>query len=144
MKMDFSILETIFPQIDTNINVEFNLDGKNYPVEEFNIDYRQEKDRKGQPQAEVKGGQIFIVVKRLPDNNLYDWAKRSNKTKSGTISFVSQTSGTVLRVDFFNGYCTYLSTEVKESTGVRVGLCISSEKITMNGIKHDNKWRNNY
>jgi len=141
-KLDFSILKTLFPQIDTDLEVKLDLDKKTYLLDEFYVDYIQGEDHKGQPQSEVKGGQLFIVMKRLPDGNLYDWAKRSDKTKNGIISFVSQTSGSVLRVEFFNGYCIQLSTRVEESMGTVVSLCISSEKITMNGVTHDNKWRN--
>jgi hypothetical protein len=107
MKSDFSILETLFPQIDTNLEVKLNLDGKTYLVEEFNVDYIQGEDHKGQPQSEVKGGQIYVVIKNLPDENIYDWAKRADKTKNGLVSFVSKTAGTIFilnkqRIYYYN------------------------------------------
>jgi len=47
---------------------------------------------------------------------------------------------TVMKVEFFNAYCNYLSRKINAYTGTNTVLCISSEKLKINGIDHNNNW----
>jgi hypothetical protein len=52
----------MYERIDTHLEAKFVFDGKEYEVEHFGIGFAQEVDRKGQPQAEMKGGQIYVSL----------------------------------------------------------------------------------
>jgi hypothetical protein len=141
MALNFTSLSNIFTQIDTHVEAKFVLDGKEYDVEHFGINFSQEVDHKGQPQHETGGGQISITLTQSVGDNIYDWAKRANKQKDGKILFQSKTEGTVLNVIFTNANCTKLTKTIDAFCGTKTSITISPEKVSLNGITHDNKWR---
>ncbi|MDR3340652.1 MAG: type VI secretion system needle protein Hcp, partial [Candidatus Symbiothrix sp.] len=70
-----------------HIVAKFTLEGKQYEVEHFGITFAQPSDYKGQPQHEITGGQITLVLAESADDNLYEWAKKSTQLKDGEITF---------------------------------------------------------
>lgn len=58
-----------FPQIDSNVNVVFSVDGDEYEVNQFRIGFHQPVDaNKNQPEGEVRGGRIMIYfLHHVPD-----------------------------------------------------------------------------
>ncbi|GHT68439.1 hypothetical protein AGMMS50239_33510 [Bacteroidia bacterium] len=124
-----------------HITSKFSLDGKEYDVEHFKIAFAQPTNYKGQPEHEVEGGQITIVLTEIPDDKLYDWAKRSTKLKSGEITFETNMSSPVLKVLFTNAYCIKLTREGDDFSGTKTILLLAPEKISMNGVNHTNFWK---
>ena len=123
-----------------HINSNFILDGKKYEVEHFNISFAQPTDYRGQPQHEIKGGQINLTLTHIADDNLYQWAKTSTQLKGGSILFQTDLAITVLRIIFENGYCVNLSRDIDSVRGSTTTLVISAEKISLNGLEYDNFW----
>jgi hypothetical protein len=141
MAFNFSSLSNLFEQVDTHVEAKFVLDGKEYDIEHFGINFSQETDHKGQPQHETRGGQISITLTQSVGDNIYDWGKRADKRKDGKILFQSKTEGTVLEIVFSNAYCSKLTKTISAFSGTKTNLVISPEKVKMNGITHDNRWR---
>ena len=123
-----------------HIIAKFVLDGKAYEVGHFKIAFVQPTDYRGQPQHEIKGGQINITLSHISDDNLYQWAKTSTMMKSGIVLFQTDLGMTVLRVVFENGYCSFLSRDIDASIGSSTTLTISAEKISLNDEEHNNYW----
>ncbi|MDR2148874.1 MAG: hypothetical protein LBE91_20735 [Tannerella sp.] len=128
----------IFPL--SHVVAKFLLDGKEYGVETFKIDFNQPTDFKGQPQHEVRGGQMMVTIMQLADNSLYAWAKTATMLKSGAILFQTDLGMTVLRIEFEKGYCISLATDIDAKTGTKTSLLISPEIVKLNGEAHDNFW----
>lgn len=64
-----------FPQVDSNVNVIFSVDGDEYAVEQFKIGFHQPVDNlKNQPEGEVRGGRIMITLSQTVKSNIYGWA----------------------------------------------------------------------
>ncbi|MEN9917608.1 MAG: hypothetical protein RL662_44 [Bacteroidota bacterium] len=124
-----------------HVNAYFILDGEKYDIEQFKIGFKQSTDFKGQPEHEVRGGQLTITIDQTADDNLYIWAKKSTMQKNGQVLFQSDMGITVLRIDFINGYCVHLSREIGALSGTKTSLLISVESISLNGITHDNHWK---
>ncbi|WP_255491385.1 type VI secretion system tube protein TssD [Dysgonomonas sp. ZJ279] len=103
--------------------------------------FTQELDHKGQPQHETTGGQIFLSMTQSIHENLYDWAKRESKRKDGKILFKTETAGTVLEVVFTNANCINLKRKINAYSGTETTMVIAAETVSLNGITHDNKWR---
>jgi len=136
------IISSIAPINDTNIKSFFFIDNEKYEVVKFQTYVNQEIDYKGQPQSEIKGGQLSIVLKQTVSRNIYDWAKRFMSLKSGIIKFETETSGTIFRVSFTNAVCISLNCNINEHTGTITNLIISCDEISFyDSIKIENRWK---
>lgn len=124
-----------------HINAFFILDGKKYNIENFNIGFIQPTDYKGQPEHEMKGGQLTVTLSQAADDNLYLWAKKSTLVKSGEVLFQTDMGISVLKIIFNNGYCVNLTRELSAFNGTKTVLIISPESLVVNGIEHLNYWR---
>lgn len=127
-------------QPDAHVVAYFILDGIRYEVEKFQIGFAQSADYKGQPEEEVKGGQMSITIPQAADNTLYSWAKQSVLLKDGEVVFQTDMGKSVLRISFTNAYCVSLTRQLSALTGTNTSLIITPETITLNDITHDNVW----
>ena len=85
-----------FPQVDSNVNVIFSVDGDEYAVEQFKIGFHQPVDGiKNQPEGEVRGGRIMITLSQTVKNNIYGWAVKPWMKKNGAVLFKTGTSGDI-------------------------------------------------
>jgi len=123
-----------------HLDCKFVLDGKEYNVDGFSMGFLQPSDYKGQPQHEIQGGQISLILNQIADNNLFLWAKKSTLLKSGIFLFQTDLGMTVLEIGFTNAYCINLSSEINALTGVTTSLIISPESVNIYGITHTNHW----
>ncbi|MEN9919023.1 MAG: hypothetical protein RL662_1459 [Bacteroidota bacterium] len=125
-----------------HVNVYLELDGQRYEAEHFSMGFAQDIDYKGQPQHEVKGGQLSLTFTQAMHDTVYIWAKKATLRKSGKIIFWSEMAGTILQIDFENANCIHLTHKINALTGTETTLAIAPEAVTLNGMKHTNKWRN--
>ncbi|MCD8031685.1 MAG: type VI secretion system needle protein Hcp [Bacteroides sp.] len=128
-----------FAQVDSNLEVWFVFEGKEYELAQFHISFGQAVDFKGQPQDEVRGGQILLTLTEAVPDNIYKWAMTSC-LKDGSIEFRSKTSNAPLKVEFSNGFCINFNRIVDAGGGLNTALAISSEEININGLRLDNHW----
>lgn len=127
------------PQPDSDLTAWFILDGKEYEMNQFNISFDQSVDHKGQPQSEVRGGRLLVVLTQTLPESLYRWAMTS-VPKNGEVVFRSKTSNAPLRVEFMNAYCVSFQRQVIDKGGIKTTLIISPDELLMNGISFDNHW----
>lgn len=127
------------PQIDSELTAWFILDGKEYELAQFNINFGQQVDYKGQPQDEVRGGRILISLTQILPDSLYRWAMTSSP-KNGEIIFRSKTMNSPLKIAFMNGYCVNFDRIIDTNSGVCSDILISPDEILINGISFDNHW----
>jgi len=128
-----------FTQIDTDMEVWFTFEGKEYELAQFNISFGQGTDRKGQPQIETRGGRIMLTLTEAVPDNVYTWAMTSC-LRNGSVEFRSKTSNSPLKVEFVNGYCINFERISEDKIGLKTALIISSEEVTINGVTLDNRW----
>lgn len=129
------------PFIDANINVYFYLDGKEYGVEQFKINFIQPNDHKGEPQNETKGGQMLIVLTQALPESFYEWAIKTKSLKSGLVLFRTESSSVPVRIEFFNTTCISFTRQVNSFGGLQTSLILSPEMVKINGYEHDNFWK---
>lgn len=131
-----------FPQVDSNVNVIFSVDGDEYAVEQFKIGFHQPVDGiKNQPEGEVRGGRIMITLSQTVKNNIYGWAVKPWMKKNGAVLFKTGTSGVIFEVAFTNAYCVNLKRVIESlGQGLSTTLILSPESVSMNGIEFDNRW----
>ena len=130
-----------FPQVDSNVNVIFSVDGDEYAVDQFKIGFHQPVDGiKNQPEGEVRGGRIMITLSQTVKNNIYGWAVKPWMKKNGAVLFKTGTSGVIFEVAFTNAYCYRLQRNLNVGTGLETILILSPETVSLNGIFFDNNW----
>ena len=131
-----------FPQVDSNVNVIFSVDGDEYAVEQFKIGFHQPVDNlKNQPEGEVRGGRIMITLSQTVKSNIYGWAVKPWVKKNGAVLFKTGTSGVIFEVSFTNAYCVNLKRVVEALVqGLSTTLILSPESVSVNGIEFDNRW----
>lgn len=131
-----------FPQVDSNVNVIFSVDGDEYAVEQFKIGFHQPVDGiKNQPEGEVRGGRIMITLSQIVKNNIYGWAVKPWMKKNGAVLFKTGTSGVIFEVAFTNAYCVNLKRIIESmGQGLSTTLILSPESVSVNGIEFDNRW----
>ena len=131
-----------FPQVDSNVNVIFSVDGDEYAVEQFKIGFHQPVDGiKNQPEGEVRGGRIMITLSQTVKNNIYGWAVKPWMKKNGAVLFKTGTSGVIFEVAFTNAYCVNLKRVIESlGQGLSTTLILSPESGSVNGIEFDNRW----
>lgn len=127
------------PQIDSDLTAWLILDGQEYEVAQFDISFGQGVDHKGQPQSEVRGGQMMIQLPQTVPGNIYRWAM-SSTPKNGEVVFRSKTTNAPLRINFINAYCVNFNRIISDDIGIRSELTITPDEILINGISFDNHW----
>lgn len=128
------------PQIDADTTAWFHLDSKKYEIHQFKIGFGQSIDHKGQPQDEVRGGRILLVLTQSVEESIYAWAMKSFVRKNGLILLETKTGNAPLKIEFMNAYCVAFNRVVCASGGLTTTLAISPEEILFNGVSFDNHW----
>ncbi|MCL2860720.1 MAG: hypothetical protein FWF46_09345 [Oscillospiraceae bacterium] len=133
-------VEEILGLNDTSVDAKLYLNGKEYQVDNFETEFQQSFDFKGEPQREVKGGILTMTFNQLPDEQLNYWMFRSKTFYSGSIVFTSYSriANAVLTIDFTNACCARYSTD-DGAGGFYLTIVVTAESILINGIKHKNK-----
>lgn len=134
-----NILNLFQPQ--AHVTAKLIIDAKEYPISYFYIGFSQGVDHKGQPQQDVRGGQLKIVIKESVDKSIYDWARQSSALKSGIVKFGDDFEQTKLRVTFEKAFCISLVRDIDAYKGTTTVLVIAPEKIKLNENEHNNYWR---
>ncbi len=131
-----------FPQVDSDVNVIFSIDGDEYAVEQFKIGFHQPVDgNKNQPEGEVRGGRIMITLSQTVKSNIYGWAIKPWVKKNGAVLFKTGTSGVIFEVAFTNAYCVNLRRVIETlGQGLSTTLILSPESVSVNGVEFDNRW----
>ncbi len=129
------------PQTDGNVTVWFTVDDKEYEVQQFDINFEQEVDQKGEPQTVVRGGLMTLTFSQIVPESIYAWAMGHNVKKDGSVDFRNETSNPPLSIEFTNGQCINFTRSINsESGGLSTTLIISPAEIIINGITLDNHW----
>ncbi|WP_282036651.1 type VI secretion system tube protein TssD [Saccharicrinis aurantiacus] len=127
-------------QVDSNTTAWLIIDGQEYELSEFNTNFNQGVDHKGEPQNRVRGGQMQIGITQVVPTNIYDWAMKS-MLKDGEIIFKIESGSAPLKISFLNAYCVGFKRRVDSMGGGLVSsLTISPEEVSINGISFDNHW----
>jgi hypothetical protein len=124
----------------SHITVKFLLEGESFDVEHFDINFDQPVDFRGQPQQEIRGGQMNLRLTQVPTDNLYIWGSKSTFLKSGVILFQTDMGMTVSELEFSNAYCVDLRRKINSYEGTYTVLVLAPEIVKLNGVEHNNFW----
>ena len=123
-----------------HLEVKLCIEGTEYIVGGFQMEFKQPVDYKNQPQHEIMGGQMMITISQVADKNLFLWAKTATMLKSGEVFFRTDLGMTVMKIKFNNAYCIQLMREISDGMGTKTNMIISPEKVSINEVDHANHW----
>ena len=130
--------EEILGLDDTSVDARLYLNGKEYSVDTFSIQFQESFDFKGEPQREVKGGLLTIGLNQATDEQLNYWMFHPEVYYSGSIVFASfsRIANPVIVIEFFKGRCVRYSKNIDPS--ISLTLVITARMIKINGLEHKN------
>ena len=117
-----------FLQVDSDLTAWFILDGQEYEMSHFDINFAQSVDHKGQPQDEVRGGIMSITLSQTLPENIYRWGMTSIP-KNGSVIFKSKTTNPPLKINFINAYCIRFNRSIANEGGLESQLVISPDEM---------------
>ncbi|NDV67911.1 type VI secretion system tube protein TssD [Dysgonomonas sp. 25] len=112
-----------------------------YELYSFETDFEQEIDHKGQPQREVKGGLLSLVLQQASDELINRWMFQRDIFLDGYISFSlsSFSANDPMRIIFKEARCILYEKIVGAKIGIQTKILVSANQIEINGILHQNK-----
>jgi hypothetical protein len=123
---------------DTSVDARLYLNGKEYPIDTFSIEFQESFDFKGEPQEEVKGGLLSVGFNQVTDDQLNYWIFHPEVYYSGSVVFASASriANPVIIIEFFEGRCAKYSKNISPS--LSLNITITARKIKVNGMEHKN------
>jgi len=125
--------------------VKFLFKGKEYVVEEFDLEFRQDVSERGRPDSFPYGGQMTITISDVPDENINSWMMDSFQKQDGEIRFLQNEGmireGALLEIVFKEAFCTqYRKVMIPDSVGVLTTFAISPRIIKVGNEEFRNTW----
>jgi hypothetical protein len=120
-----------------------HIDGEEYNVLEFNIDFKQEKDTTGKPIGDAKGGTIKVIVEATQNSTFLSWMLNSNLTKDGKIIFYRRDALSKMKeLDFKKAFCINYHEQFTSTTDIpmKITLELIAKELTFGDAKFSNDW----
>jgi hypothetical protein len=120
-----------------------HIDGEEYNVLEFNIDFKQEKDTTGKPIGDAKGGAIKVIVEATQNSTFLSWMLNSNLTKDGKIIFYRRDALSKMKeLDFKKAFCINYQEQFTSTTDIpmKITLELIAKELTFGDAKFSNNW----
>ncbi|TRX36220.1 hypothetical protein FNW52_09345 [Flavobacterium sp. ZT3R18] len=120
-----------------------HVDGEEYNVLEFNIDFKQEKDTTGKPIGDAKGGTIRLIIEATQNSTFLSWMLNSNLTKDGKIIFYRRDALSKMKeLDFKKAFCINYHEQFTSTTDIpmKITLELIAKELTFGDAKFSNNW----
>jgi hypothetical protein len=120
-----------------------HIDGEEYNVLEFNIDFKQEKDTTGKPIGDAKGGAIKLIIEATQNSTFLSWMLNSNLTKDGKIIFYRRDALSKMKeLDFKKAFCINYHEQFTSTTDIpmKITLELIAKELTFGDAKFSNDW----
>jgi hypothetical protein len=120
-----------------------HVDGEEYNVLEFNIDFKQGTDTTGKPIGEPKGGVVKLIIEATQNTAFLSWMLNSNLTKDGKIVFYRRDALSKMKeLDFKKAFCINYHEQFTSTTDVpmKITLELIAKELTFGDAKFSNNW----
>jgi hypothetical protein len=121
----------------------FHVDGEEYNVLEFNIDFKQGTDTTGKPIGDPKGGAIKLIIEATQNTKFLSWMLNSELTKDGKIIFYRRDALSKMKeLDFKKAFCTNYHEQFTSTTDIpmKITLELIAKELTFGDAKFSNNW----
>ncbi|PZX93704.1 hypothetical protein DOS84_09890 [Flavobacterium aquariorum] len=121
----------------------FHVDGEEYNVLEFNIDFKQGTDTTGKPIGDPKGGAIKLIIEATQNTKFLSWMLNSELTKDGKIIFYRRDALSKMKeLDFKKAFCINYHEQFTSTTDIpmKITLELIAKELTFGDAKFSNNW----
>lgn len=121
----------------------FHVDGEEYNVLEFNIDFKQGTDTTGKPIGEPKGGAVKLTIEATKNTSFLSWMLNSDLTKDGKIIFYRRDALSKMKeLDFKKAFCINYHEQFTSTTDIpmKITLELIAKELTFGDAKFSNNW----
>ena len=121
----------------------FHVDGEEYNVLEFNIDFKQGTDTTGKPIGDPKGGAIKLIIEATQNTKFLSWMLNSELTKDGKIIFFRRDALSKMKeLDFKKAFCVNYHEQFTSTTDIpmKITLELIAKELTFGDAKFSNNW----
>lgn len=122
---------------------KLQIDGEEYNVLEFNIDFKQELDSTSKPTGNAKGGIIKLIIEATQNSIFLSWMLNSDLTKDGKIIFYRRDALSKMKeLTFEKAYCISYHEQFTSTTEVpmKITMELVTKDLTFGDAKFSNNW----
>ena len=119
------------------------MDGAEFDVVSFSVNFDRHTDFKGRPSSIVMGGVMQMSIEITAESKLISQMLMKNEGVAGNLSFVKAgKDGVYRKVEFVNGFISGYQEgfDVASSTNFVCSLTVSAEKVTVGSAIFDQRW----
>lgn len=134
-----------FGKKEPSMIVRFEFRGKEYIVEEFDLEFTQDVNDKGRPDSLIHGGLITVTLSDIPDDSINSWVMDTFQKRDGEFRFLTNDGmireGAQLQILFKDAYCVnYRKVINPVGFGVLTTLVISPGYLRVGNEEFESKW----
>ncbi|WP_426485773.1 type VI secretion system tube protein TssD [Flavobacterium sp. 2] len=122
---------------------KLQIDGEEYNVLEFNIDFKQEVDTTSKPTGNAKGGNIKLIIEATQNSLFLSWMLNSDLTKDGKIIFYRRDALSKMKeLTFEKAFCITYHEQFTSTTEVpmKITMELIAKELTFGDAKFSNNW----
>jgi hypothetical protein len=122
---------------------KLHMDGEDYNILDFSMEFNQESDTTGKPVGIPKGGRIKVVIEATQNTNFLSWMVDANQTKDGKITFFRRDAMSKMReLSFTKAYCLRYLEQFTSTTTVpmQITMEFTAKEMTFGDTKYSNNW----
>lgn len=119
------------------------VDGEEFNVLEFHINFTQEIDTTGKPNGVSKGGNINLIIEASQNTHFLAWMINSDLTKDGKITFYRRDAMSKMKeLTFTKAFCINYHEQFTSTTEVpmKISMELVSQNIVFGDATFDNNW----
>ena len=119
------------------------IDGEEYNVLEFNIDFKQDIDTSSKPTGNAKGGIIKVIIEATQNSLFLSWMLNSDLTKDGKIIFYRRDALSKMKeLTFEKAFCISYHEQFTSTTEVpmKITMELVTKDLTFGDAKFSNNW----
>jgi len=122
---------------------KLQIDGEEFNVIDFNIQFKQEIDTASKPTGNAKGGIIKISIEATQNTNFLFWMLSGDLTKDGKIIFYRRDAMSKMKeLKFTKAFCISYNEQFTSTTVVPMLITIelTAKELIFGDAKFSNKW----
>jgi hypothetical protein len=122
---------------------KLHIDGEEYNVLEFNINFKQDIDTASKPTGNAKGGIIKMIIEASQNSLFLSWMLSGDLTKDGKIVFYRRDALSKMKeLIFEKAYCINYDEQFTSTTEVpmKITLELVARGLTFGDAKFFNNW----